>query len=102
MQAEGAAVRPVQLRDGIPAQYATGVAGDGDDVLEDDIVGQHVEVVVAVDEPVDPLLDDGEERLEGFEVFTVVHDCPRLSRLRPHRGPRLDLNPNALTRGNAL
>jgi len=79
MQAEGVAVGPVQLGDGVPARDAARVARDRDDVFEDDIVGQHAEVVAAVDESAGPLLDDVEERLEGFEVFKVAYAAHRSS-----------------------
>jgi len=42
----------VKLGDGFPAHDAPWVTGDGDDVLEAGVLGQRVEEVFPVDEPV--------------------------------------------------
>lgn len=49
-----------------------GVPRHGDHVLEDHILGQEIEVVVTVDEAVQPLLDDAEERAVRAERGVVT------------------------------
>jgi hypothetical protein len=44
------------------------VAGHGDDVVEDDLIGQQVEEVCAVDEASEPLFDDAKERVKRLKV----------------------------------
>src|ERR1700691_30301 len=65
-------VAAVQVNDVLPPFDAPGVAGDGDDVLDDDIVGQEVEVVLAVGEALQPFPDDAEEGAVGTEVRAVA------------------------------
>ena len=48
---------------------AARIAGNRYDELEDDVLGQQVEEVIAVDEPGQALLDDREERVESAEIL---------------------------------
>ena len=50
-----------------------GIAGHGDDELEDDVVGQQIEEMAAVDQSRQPLLDHPEERVQSPEVFHVLY-----------------------------
>jgi len=51
VQNDSLPVAAVEFRDGFAARDAPGVSGDGDDVLEDGVLGQRVEEVFSVDEP---------------------------------------------------
>ena len=73
---EGLAIGPVQLSHCGATHDVPRVAGDRDDVLEDDIIGQEVEEVVPVGEPVEALFDNAKERVERCEVVPVTY--------RPH------------------
>jgi hypothetical protein len=63
VQDDHVAVGAVQLCDGLAALDVPRVAGSGDDVVKDDVLGQQVEEVLAIGEAVEPLLDDPKERL---------------------------------------
>jgi hypothetical protein len=67
-------VAAVKLRDGFPARDAPRVPGDGDDVLEDGVLGQRVEEVFSVHEPAQSLVDDPEERRERLETGPAGHE----------------------------
>jgi len=66
-------VAAVKLRDGVPALDAPRVSGDGDDVLEDGVVGERVEEVFSVHEPAQSLVNDPEERGERLETRPAGH-----------------------------
>src|ERR1700693_4669887 len=51
------------------------VAGNRDDVVEDDLVGKEVEEVVPVGEPIEALFDDAGERVERSEVVQAPAGC---------------------------
>ena len=72
VQHEGLAIGPVQLGHCGATDDVPRVAGDRDDVVEDDIVGEEVEEVVPVGEPVEALFDNAKERVERCEVVPVV------------------------------
>ena len=48
------------------------VAGDGDDVVEDDGIGEEIEEVVAVCESPEALFDDSKERIKRSEIRQIV------------------------------
>src|SRR5689334_2450344 len=73
-------VAAVKLRDCFPARDTARVSGDGDDVLEDGVLGQHVEEIRSVHEPAQPLGDDPEERGECLDAGPPAHAGPRLVR----------------------
>ena len=50
-----------------------GVVGHGDDEVEDDVVCEKVEEVFAVDETLQALFDDAEERVQGTKVVNVTY-----------------------------
>ena len=99
----------VELSDGLAAFNTPWVAGNRDDVVEDEVFGQQVEEVPTIRNAVEALLNDAKERVERLEVVEVLdrrrHDGPRLSpsqrgspgevreldRLRPSGLPILDL-----------
>src|SRR3984957_10401099 len=62
------AVGPVEFGDRGAAFNPSGVAGDRDDVLEDDVFGEQVEEMGGSGQPVESLLDDAEERVKGGEI----------------------------------
>ena len=70
---EGVAIGSVQVRHGGATHDVPWVAGDRDDVVEYDIIGEEVEEVVPVGEPVEALFDDAEERVERCEVVQVMY-----------------------------
>jgi hypothetical protein len=49
-------------------------AGDRDDPVEDDIVGQEVDEVVALSKPVEAFFNNTKEWIEGSEVFQLELD----------------------------
>jgi len=54
-----------------------GVVGNGDDELEDDILGEEAEEMAAVDQSCQAGLDHLEDWFQGPEVLDVVHvHCP--------------------------
>src|SRR5262249_37686919 len=67
------AVASVQFDEVVAADDVAWVVRNGDDEVEDDVVGQHVEEVLAVDESAKALLDDPEERIQGPEVVHVLN-----------------------------
>src|SRR5712692_5370048 len=73
-------VRAVELGDGLAALDALRVAGNCDDVVEDDVLGQQVEEVPTIGNAIEALLDDAKERVERLEVVEVGdrrrHDGP--------------------------
>src|SRR5712692_945084 len=79
-------VRAVELGDGLAALDALWVAGNCDDVVEDDVLGQQVEEVPTIGNAIEALLDGAKERVERLEVVKVGdrrrHDgsplCPRV------------------------
>jgi hypothetical protein len=68
IQYEHLPVRAVQLSDRRAADDVPWVAGHGDDVVENDLVGQQVEEVCPVGESNERLFDDAKERLQRPEV----------------------------------
>ena len=68
---DGVAVGPVELGDRCAADNASRIAGHGDHVFEDGVVGEKVEEVITVGDPPQSVFDDAEERIEGFEVLEV-------------------------------
>ncbi len=66
-------VAAVELSDGFAAHDAPWVTGDGDDVLEDGVLGQRVEEVFSVHQPAQSLGDDPEERGERLETRPAGH-----------------------------
>src|SRR6266851_9816365 len=95
VQDERVAVGAVELCDGLAALDVPRVARNGDDGVKDDVFGQQVEEVPAIDEAVEPLLDDPEERLQRLEVVEVVdrgHQAPRRAQacaVRPAKSAKL-------------
>jgi hypothetical protein len=65
---ECGAIGTVQLGYGLAPFDAARVARDRNDVLEDDVLGQQVEKVLAVHQAGHAFLDDPEERVQGPEV----------------------------------
>ena len=53
------------------------LARNGDDEVDDDIVGQQVEEMPAVDESGQSVLDDPEERVHGTEVVRGLNQSIR-------------------------
>src|ERR1700736_1689208 len=80
VQDDHGAVRAVELGDGLAALNMPWVAGNRDDVVEDDVFGQQIEEVPTIGNAVEPLLDDAKERVERLEVVEVGdrrrHDAP--------------------------
>ena len=73
------AVRAIQLGYRLAPNDPTWVARDGDDVFEDNVLGQQVEEMVTIDQPRHALLDDPEERIQGLEVPKVADRRHRAS-----------------------
>jgi hypothetical protein len=67
------AVASVKLDEVVAADNAAWVVRNGDDEVEDDVVGQHVEEVLAIDEFRQAALDDPEERIQGAEVVHILN-----------------------------
>jgi hypothetical protein len=91
IQEEAQVVATVELDQVVASRHPPGIAGNGDDELEGDIVGQELEEMAVVDQSREPLLDHPEERLQGLEVFCVVRlpRCnPGLTRPPDHPTPR--------------
>lgn len=78
VQEQGVAVGALELCEGRAALDVSWVAGDGDQVVGDHVVGEQVEEVVSVDEPGQALLDDPEERVDRGELVQVLdrHRAP--------------------------
>ncbi|HSZ31617.1 MAG TPA: DUF4062 domain-containing protein [Pseudonocardiaceae bacterium] len=72
VQAYHLAIAAVQLCDRVASLDAAGVAGDGDHVLDDNVLGQEVEEIIPVDQARESLLDDPEERVQRGEILEVV------------------------------
>ena len=68
VQDDHGAVRAVELGDGLAALNMPWVAGNRDDVVEDDLFGQQVEEVPTIGIAIEALLDDAKERVERLEV----------------------------------
>src|SRR5439155_10056209 len=79
------AVRAVELGDGLAALDAPWLAGNRDDVVEDDLFGQQVEEVPTIGNAIEALLDDAKERVERLEVVEVGD---RRRHVRPCLCPR--------------
>ena len=56
---------PVQLDEVVAADNVAWVVRNGDDEVEDDVVGHHVEEVLAVDQSRQAALDDPDRRFEA-------------------------------------
>src|ERR1019366_1508685 len=67
-----AVVVAVEVDDALPTLNPPGIARHGDDVLEDDIVCQQVEVVLAIGETFEPFSNDEEEGSIGSEIRAVL------------------------------
>ena len=68
VEGERVAVGPVELGHRGAAFNPSGVTGNRDDVLEDDVFGEKVKEMAGSGQPVEPLLDDAEERVQGGEI----------------------------------
>lgn len=73
VQDHAPAVAAVQIGNRAASLNPARVAGYGDHVLEDHVLGQEVEEVLTVDEARQPLPDDPEERVQRCEVGDVVN-----------------------------
>ena len=71
---KGVAIRSVQLRHRGATYDVPWVAGNRDDIVEDDIVRQEVEEVVSISEPLEAFFNYTKEWIEGTEVFQLERD----------------------------
>ena len=89
------AVWAVQLSDGGTALEMPRVPGNRHHVVNGDVLREEVEKVAGIDQPVQALLDDPEERVERREVRQVgnryCHDATLLPRRRATRNASWDL-----------
>src|ERR1035438_1375048 len=63
----------VQIDDVLSTFNSSRIAGHGDDVLEYNIVGQQVEIVLAIGKTLEPFSDEVEEGSIGSEIGTFVN-----------------------------
>src|SRR5438094_10484149 len=79
VEEEHRAVAAVELNQLLAPFDPARVVGHRDDELEDDVIGQKIEEVLAFGQPIEPCLDHPEERLKGPEVLHVFYsDRPSL------------------------
>jgi hypothetical protein len=77
VEEEHRAVTTVELDEVVPADDMARVVGDRDDEVEDDVLGEQIEEVLAIHESREALLDDAKEAIERTEVVHVVdHGSP--------------------------
>jgi hypothetical protein len=71
VQDDGVTVSAVERGQVLPPLRPGRVYRDGDQELGDDVLGEDVEEVLAVDQAAQPFQDDLKERLKGLELLAV-------------------------------
>src|SRR6266550_6152956 len=74
---DGGAIGAIQLGHGVAAFDPSGVARHRNDVVDDDVLGQQVEEVLAVHQSGYTSFDDPKEWVQGLEVVEVADLCHR-------------------------
>jgi hypothetical protein len=65
-------VGAIQLSDRVAADHMPRVVGNGDDVVEDDVLGEQIKEVLPVGKSAKCILNDAKERLQRSEVVQVT------------------------------